>query len=169
MAKCVTDGCAAEQVGKSRYCAEHRAEAHRVWLSRVREGADEQENRDSRWSSLWAEAEVAGRLAGAECTPRPMVVQAHANQLDDQSPVVQEWHEPEGVCGFAWVTVRPGGCSFARWGVKQGVFKSAYGGGVSYWVSGYGQSMARKEAYARAAAAILARAGVKAYAGSRMD
>lgn len=169
MVTCATVGCGAEAVGKSKYCPGHRAEAHRAWLARVREGADERADRDSRWSALWAEADLAGRLAGAACNPRPMVVQAHANQLDDRSAVVQEWHEPEGVCGFAWVTVRPGGCSFARWGVKQGLFKSAYGGGVSYWVSGYNQSMQRKEAYARAAAAILAAAGIRAYPGSRMD
>ena len=41
--------------------------------------------------------------------------------------------------------------------------------GLSVWVSEGGQSMERKEAYARAYADVLRAAGIEAYAGSRMD
>jgi hypothetical protein len=43
--------------------------------------------------------------------------------------------------------------------------KDGYYGGVTVWISEYNQSMARKEAHARAFAAVLSAAGVRAYAG----
>lgn len=46
-----------------------------------------------------------------------------------------------------------------------------YYGGTSVWVGGFNQSMQKKEAYARAFAAVVNEhvAGVSAYASSRMD
>lgn len=116
-------------------------------------------------------AEQAGLRAGDECIPPVMIVQQHANPLDDSSPVIRQY-EPvtEGPCGFAWVTVNPANSSFAIWAKKNHGWKPAYGGGVQYWVGIFGQSMARKEAFARAFAAVLRdELGVRAYAGSRMD
>lgn len=42
-------------------------------------------------------------------------------------------------------------------------------GGLQYWVSQGGQSMQRKEAFARAFASVLKANGIDAFADSRMD
>jgi len=99
-----------------------------------------------------------------------MVVQQHADQCNDNSPVVQQWTVSEGVCGFAWIVIKPGTSSFARWLVKRELAKAHYYGGVSIWVSLFNQSMERKERYAEAFAHVLRDLyQVTAYAGSRMD
>jgi hypothetical protein len=58
----------------------------------------------------------------------------------------------DGVCGFAWVVVKPATSSFAKWLKKTGWADKAYGGGLSIWIGGYNQSMTRKEAHAAAMA-----------------
>jgi hypothetical protein len=77
---------------------------------------------------------------------------------------------PGGVCGFAWISVRPGNSKFANWLKKNELGRrDSYEGGVKVWVSEFGQSMELKEAYAYAFAAVLQEEGLRAYAGSRMD
>jgi len=129
------------------------------------------------WAKLYADADAAGRKAADAATPVPMLVGTPKNMLaslvgrddggfDEKEPV---YYVSDGVCGFAWVLVRPGNSSFARWLAKTDKGSAAYGGGVSIWVSGYGQSMQRKEAYAGAFAKVLQDAGITAYSQSRMD
>lgn len=115
-------------------------------------------------------AEQAGDNAARNITPTPMHVVEHANPLDDNSPIIRRY-EPviEGVCGFAWINLYPATSSLARFLKKHGKADKAYGGGMQIWVSGYGQSMERKSAYAGAYAQVLSDAGFTAYAGSRMD
>jgi hypothetical protein len=98
-----------------------------------------------------------------------MQVIQRANPWDDNSPIVKAY-EPvmDGVCGFAWLTFSDGRKSFPRWAQKVGLARKGYYG-VSIWVSDYGQSMERKEAFAQAAAEVLREAGVRCYAQSRMD
>ena len=111
--------------------------------------------------ALYEKAEAAGRAAAEAAVPTPMVVSEHTGK---------SWYVGEGVCGFAWVKVRPGNSPFARWLRKTGKVRgAAYGGGVDIWISAYGQSMARKEAHARAMAKVLNEAGINGYADSRMD
>jgi hypothetical protein len=98
-----------------------------------------------------------------------MVVQQRADVMDDTSPVVQQWVVPDGVCGFAWVKVRPGNCSFALWLKKHKGGRTDYYGGIVLWVSAYNQSMEKKLAYARAFAGVVKEAGVDAYADYRLD
>ncbi len=134
--------------------------------------AEKQERlaRYAQFESVFNEANRAGFAAGEAAKPAAMVVSERANPLNDASPVSREWYVADGVCGFAWVTVSPGNCSFAKWLVKNKLAKKAYGGGVSIWISGHGQSMQRKEAHASTMAAILSsKLGVSAYADSRMD
>lgn len=120
---------------------------------------------------LYDKAHAAGMAAGAACSPAPMVV-GHAASLfgdgiDYNKPT---YYVPDGPCGFAWVTVKPGNGRLANWLKKMGLARKAYGGGVSVWVSEFGQSMARKEAYASAFAKVLRAAGFsRVYAESRMD
>lgn len=121
------------------------------------------------WAPVWAEAMQAGLAAGNRHKPTPMVVCKHASPLDDNSPIIRQYAPVEGgVCGFAWVKF-PGNTSFGKWAKKQGYVRSSYGGGLSYWVSQFGQSMERKEEFARAMAIVLKSHGINAYAGSRMD
>lgn len=121
------------------------------------------------WRALYDEAHAAGMAAGNAVCPTPMVVAQHANPLNDNSPVVQSWYVSEGACGFAWVVIRPGNCSFAKWLRKNDLASQHYGGGVSVWVHQFNQSISRKEAYADAFAEVLRKHGLNAYAGSRLD
>jgi hypothetical protein len=123
------------------------------------------------FSAAFAKAVEAGKAAGNGAKPAPMFLVEPSNPLaKGYSPPKAAWHVPEGVCGFAWVNVSPGNCSFAKWLVKNGFARKAYGGGVDIWISDFGQSMERKEACANAVAEVIRNeVGVKAYARSRMD
>jgi hypothetical protein len=120
------------------------------------------------FSGLWAKAMAAGMAAGNAAAPVPMVV-AQADIFGKPLPDAKRYFVPDGVCGFAWVVVRPGNSPFANWGKKAKLLSPNYGGGVKYWVGEFGQSMQRKEAFADAFAAVLSEAGINAYANSRMD
>lgn len=121
-------------------------------------------------AAVFAKAEAAGKAAAEARVPVPMLVVEHANPLDDSSPVVRRYPPVMGgVCGFAWINIHPGNGSAARFAKKFLGARKAYEGGMQIWVGAYGQSMERKEAYAHAYAEVLQAAGIKAYAGSRMD
>lgn len=111
------------------------------------------------FESLYAAAKAAGSAAGAAAAPRPMTVASGE----------KSWYVPEGVCGFAWVTVRPATTPFARWLKKMGYARPAYGGGLCLWVSEFNQSYERKLAAATAMAEVLRAEGVSAYADGRLD
>jgi hypothetical protein len=119
---------------------------------------------------LYKKAHEAGMEAGEKVIPQPMIVFQRENPFDDTSAITKVY-EPvmDGVCGFAWVVIRPGTSSFARYLKSKGLASKHYYGGVSVWVGYFNQSMTRKEAYARAFADVLREAGIDAYAGSRMD
>jgi hypothetical protein len=112
-------------------------------------------------------AEAAGRKALEECTPQPMGVV--------EPSTGKQWHVPEGMCGFAWVTVTPGNSSLAHYLKREHGWEKAYRGGVQRWVSEGGQSIERKEAFASAFAKVMREEltgrvpGVNIYAGSRLD
>jgi hypothetical protein len=128
-------------------------------------------DRDRRFAEVFAAAERAGRVACGAARPTPMIVTERMNPLDDASPVKRAWHVPEGVCGFAWITIRPGTSAAARYAVKRCGAKRAYGGGVSIWLGfeAGGMFLERKEAYAGAYAGVLRAAGIRAYSESRID
>lgn len=107
------------------------------------------------------DAHEAGRKAVEALDVRPMTV----------SDGKQSWFVFDGVCGFAWVTVKPANSKMAKYmkDVIRIARKSIYEPGVMYWISDYNQSMQKKEAYAYAFAKVLQDNGIKAYAGSRMD
>lgn len=126
--------------------------------------------RYAEFAKAFAEASELGYAAGRGAEPTPMIVTKRASPLDDNSPVEKQWYVPEGACGFAWVNVHPGNCSFAKWLVKHGHARKAYGGGVQIWISAHNQSVERKELHAHAMARHLKeKLGVNCYAGSRLD
>lgn len=119
-------------------------------------------DRYAAFARLYEIAQAAGQAAGQDHRPEPMVVK------DMQTGYV---YPPvmDGVCGFAWVTVRPANSSFALWAKKERGWSKAYGGGMQLWVSAFGQSYERKMAYARGFAKILNQAGLDAIPGGRLD
>ena len=121
------------------------------------------------FSELYKKAHAAGVHAADGHTPTPMLVgeptTLFGSELNYAKPV---HYVPQGVCGFAWVNFK-GNTAWGKWAKKFKVAKPAYGGGLQIWVSLYGQSMEKKEAYAHAFAKVLNEAGVQAYPGSRMD
>ncbi len=109
---------------------------------------------------LLKEAHEAGAAAAEAMTPQPMRVVEHVNAFDDNSAIKTDYGiVADGVCGFAWVTLK-GNTAIARaaknverttaWSYGKG-----YPSGINLWVFAYGQSMQRKEAYARAFAKDL--------------
>jgi hypothetical protein len=121
-------------------------------------------------SSIYETARARAMNALNNARPVPMVVgrETHfgSGEIDYTKPT--EFVE-DGVCGFAWVVIRPATSKFARWMKSQGLARTGYGGGLHMWVSEGGQSLQRKEAYAYAFAGVLREAGINAYADSRMD
>ncbi len=114
------------------------------------------------FAGLWDRARSAGRSAGEGARPAPMgIADGITGELID---IVEG-----GPCGFAWVTIRPGGSSFARWLAANGHARKAYGGGMQIWIGDYGQSMERKYAHACAMADTFRAAGIDASVGARMD
>lgn len=123
------------------------------------------------FGKVWREAVAAGRAAAAAKIPVPMVVVEHAKPFDDSSPIVRRWAPVMGgVCGFAWVRVRPSNSSFGRWlrANEYGRY-SDYHRGVLVWVHDHGQSMEKKEAHARAMVDVFRSYGIECSWDSRMD
>lgn len=120
---------------------------------------------------LFQAAERAGMAAGKAAVPTPMIVVQHRNPFDDSSEVIKQYAPiMDGVCGFAWINIRPGTCAAARYAKEtHRGRRDSYAGGVSVHVGAFGQSLERKAAYARAYAKVLRDAGIQAYSRSRID
>jgi hypothetical protein len=122
------------------------------------------------YAKLHREAHEAGMRAAKAAIPTPMVVYEAEGLSDRPKEGGKSWLISEGVCGFAWVNIRDARKGFARWVKNEGIGRTdSYYGGVKIWVSQFGQSMTRKEAYADAYAKVLRDNGVTAYSHSRMD
>lgn len=114
----------------------------------------------TKFASIWEQAEAAGRQAVANATVEPIVVQ--------DNHTGKSWLIEDGLCGFAWVQFA-GNTAFGRWAKANGLARKGYPNGLQHWIRGYGQSVAKKEAYAQAFASILQQNGIQAYSGSRLD
>jgi hypothetical protein len=114
---------------------------------------------------MFQEAVEAAAKAFDEVTPRPMVV----------SSGIQQYYISEGVCGFAYVKIRPATGAFVKYLKAQGLGHKAYGGGYeicSWELGGVGrgsQSYERAMAAARAAEKVLAGYGLNVFAYGRLD
>lgn len=119
--------------------------------------------------ALFDSADEAGKAAVESLEVKPMIVTAHENPLDDNSPVTENYFVSGGPCGFASVVVRPGNCAFANFLKKNyGAYKHYYGG-TNFPIRAYGQSLQMKEAYASAFAGVVNKSGIKASVDSRLD
>jgi len=75
-----------------------------------------------------------------------------------------------GLCGFAWVKIKNGKSSLARFMVKEKLADKGTYGGVEVWVGDFGQSVDMKAAYASAYARKLSElSGEEAFSQSRLD
>lgn len=121
--------------------------------------------------ALYENAHEAGINAVANLKVVPMIVGEETNLFSGKIDYNKSTHFVEdGVCGFAWVNVKPGNSKFANWLKKNKLARSdSYYGGVTVWVSAFNQSMQKKEAYASAFSKVLENAGINAYSDSRMD
>jgi hypothetical protein len=133
--------------------------------------------------SLLARAAEAGEKAFREAIPTTMYVGTPKDVMGSLmggdgggfDPNENIYEVREGVCGFGWVSVRPGGSRFARWLIKEGYGSpDSYAGGVrmSLWkICGDrgSQSLTRWEAAAYAVAEVLREGGITAYGESRID
>jgi len=117
---------------------------------------------------IWYDAYCAGIDAGSNKIPTPMNVQ-EADLSGNPVPGSKVYHVPEGVCGFAWVIVKPGNSRFARFMKRRCESKPHYYGGVCHWIRQYNQSYERKMAHAEAFAEVLRKYGINAYADGRLD
>ena len=108
-------------------------------------------------------AHRAGLEAGNNVIPQPMVVVD--GKTEEVIDVVND-----GLCGFAWINIKPARGAFVNylkargWGAPD-----SYYGGYTIWAHNFGQSVTRKEAYAKAFAKVLQDHGITAYANSRLD
>lgn len=128
---------------------------------KIRHEAAQRAERYAGFRAMLDEAIAQGNAAGSAVTPRTMYIR--------DSFTGQTWEEPEGPCGFAWVSIfNQGNTSFGRWLLKNGARKR-YSGGLEFWVHGFNQSVERKEACAYAMARVFQAHGIQAYAESRLD
>jgi len=123
------------------------------------------------FQDLYERAHQAGMNAGAVVKVQPMVVgqakSLFSNEIDDTKPT---HFVEDGVCGFAEIIVKPGNSRFANWLKKNNIGSTRYyGGGVSVWVSQFGQSYTRKMEYARAFADVLRNEDINAMPTGRLD
>jgi hypothetical protein len=107
-------------------------------------------------------ADKAGKQAASECTPTPMAVTTEGGRLI-------EWVNG-GVCGFAWVKIRPAMGEFVSYCKRKNIGRTnEYAGGFDIWVHQYSQSMELKAAYAAGFANELQKHGINASSHSRID
>jgi len=119
---------------------------------------------------LYQKADAAGRDAAARCKPVPMIVGTPTTPFgNDMDPAKPTYFVEGGVCGFAWVTIRPARGKFVSYLKSKGLGNVGYYGGYQMSSRMMTQSMAVNEAYCEAFANVLRCFGVKAHSESRID
>ena len=127
--------------------------------------------------AIFDEAMVYAEQVSARKVPQPMLVGSPKSFFNDEIDETKKtYFVAGGVCGFAWVVIKPAQGKFVKWLKEQGIGYKAYGGGWAIMAhpqntknSPLCQSLEINEAWARAFAEKLKENGVKASADSRMD
>jgi len=126
---------------------------------------------------IFDEAMVYAEKVSARKVPQPIIVGTAKTFLGDEIDETKKtYFVAGGVCGFAWVVIKPAQSKFVQWLKKQDIGYKAYGGGWAIMArpqntknNPLAQSLEINEAWARAFAEILRENGLNAYAESRMD
>jgi hypothetical protein len=108
---------------------------------------------------IYSEAHNAGMVALNKCVPRPMVVNA----------VDKSYYVEDGLCGFAYIIIRPARGQLISWLKKNNIGRKHYNGGYSIFVGEGDQSVAKKEAYAKAFAEVLKKYDINCHVETRLD
>ncbi len=161
--KCITETCSNPRSSKSTkgYCSPCSKLARANWIETIKASAAARADKELEFTALTTRAHEAGMRAADDHVTVPMVV-----CTADGVPIERV---SGGVCGFAWIVVRPGNSPLANYLKKHAGGRKDYYGGVQVWCPLGTQSMTTKEAYCHAYAEVLRDAGHKAYSQSRMD
>lgn len=145
--QCAAPQCAELAVGASRYCATHKKEARAQWRRKIQEEKRHREARESEYRIAWRRAMEAGEAAYNRAGNQPQAIKdGFTGELKGIIP---------DCFGWAYLIVKPGGCSFARWLVKQGIGSKRYHGGIVVSMGCSAPDVTKKEAKARAMADSL--------------
>ncbi len=119
---------------------------------------------------LLERAHLMGMDAGRASTPTPMIVGSPSTPFGSDIDYSKKTYFVEGgACGFAGVVIKPARGKFVSYLKSIGIGNKHYYGGYYVSVREFGQSLARKEAYAEAYAKVLSEEGMSCYVDSRMD
>ena len=110
---------------------------------------------------IYAAACYAGHIAATTVSVTQMIVSDHQRG--------NEYVVDDGMCGFAGVRITPARGKLVTYLKKAGIGYKSYQGGYYVGVNDYGQSITRKEAYARAFAKVLSEHNITCYIESRLD
>ena len=125
---------------------------------------------------ILVEASEAAEAAVKACRPTPIIVGSPSTPLgNDVDPTQQTWFVEGGVCGFAWVVIRPARGTIVAELKKRKIGGAHYGGGYSFSSWQLAPSIRQDQSYERAVAAargaveVLKKYGVNAYVDARID
>jgi len=127
--------------------------------------------------AIYEEALQKAEAKAKLVVPQPMLVGTPKTFLGDDIDLTKKTYiVPGGVCGFAWVVIKPANGKFVKWLKANGIGAKNYGGGWNVWArpeftknTPLDQSLEIKEAWAGAFADALRENGINAYAESRLD
>jgi hypothetical protein len=165
--------CDQPTVGKSKYCSTHRAEARANFKAMCEDSKLARQERDEKFEKLLNQLAAIADVAYQLAQPTPMAVYETAGLSDAPKPGGRSWYVSEGVCGFAWVVIKPATSSFAKYLARNEIGYKAYDGGwvlpMHYFIAGMSQSLERAEQAAYAVAQELRNNNINCFATSRMD
>ena len=119
---------------------------------------------------LLERAHLMGMDAGRAASVTPMIVGSPSTPFGSDIDYSKKTYFVEGgACGFAGVVIKPARGKFVSYLKSIGIGNKHYYGGYYVPVREFGQSLARKEAYAEAYAKVLSEEGMSCYVDSRMD
>ena len=119
---------------------------------------------------LLERAHLMGMDAGRDASVTPMIVGSPSTPFGSDIDYSKKTYFVEGgACGFAGVVIKPARGKFVSYLKSIGIGNKHYYGGYYVSVREFGQSLARKEAYAEAYARVLSEEGMSCYVDSRMD
>lgn len=127
-------------------------------------------------ANIFNEARTAATIAFSDHTPTPVVFGQAKSLFGNEIIPGTEEYVADGLCGFAWVRIKPARGEFVKFLKKNGIGnKGVYGG---YTISAYdigcpvsSQSMERKEAACKAFVAVIKQyfPDMKIWVESRLD